>query len=96
MALTELQLPNKVTFYARLQAAATGMNQMIHEWRNLAKFIGIVETADLDTMGVATGNVRTDLIDFRTAINEMISLYDGNEVTPTVTASAVIDKIRRM
>lgn len=96
MALTELQLPVKASFYGRLQSAATQMDNLITQWRNLAEFVDMVDTSDLDAMGVAAGQVRTDLVEFKTVLNEIISLYDGNSVTPTNTPSAVIDKIRSM
>ncbi len=96
MALTELQLPTKVVFYAKLQAAATEMDRIMIKWQSLAEFVGNISTDDLDTMTVASGQVRTDLGEFRTMIDEVISLWEGNAVTPTNTPSAVVDKIRSM
>jgi hypothetical protein len=96
MALTELQLPTKSNFYAKLQNAATQMDNLITHWRNLAEFIGMIEVADLDAMGVASGQVRTDLNHFRTVLNEIITFYDGEPVTPTNPPNEVIDKIRMM
>jgi hypothetical protein len=99
MALTELQLPTREVFYGRLQSAANQMNQLMHQWRDLAEFISMIAIPDdLDAMvpPVATGQVRTDLGNFRTAIEEILDLYDGNPVTPTNNPSAVIDKIRSM
>jgi len=96
MALTELQLPTKENFYNKLQHAATEMDNLMMRWRNLSEFIAMMETSDLDAMGVATGQLRIDLVDFRILLNEIIALYDGNSVTPTKTPSAVIDKIRMM
>ena len=94
--LTELQLPTREVFYAKLQAAATEMNRLMDKWKNIADFIGNVQTEDLDTMGVAAGQVRTDLTEFRIMINEMLSLWDGNIVTPTNAPNAIVDKIRSM
>lgn len=96
MALTELQLPTKADFYRNIQHAATEMDNLIQRWRNLAEFIGLVDVDDLDAMGVATGAVRTDLVEFRTVLNEVIALYDGSAVTPTNPPNAVIDKVRMM
>lgn len=96
MALTELQLPTKVSFYGRIQSAATQMDNLITQWRNLAEFVAMVDTGDLDSMTVPSGQVRTDLNEFKTVIDEIVSLYDGNSVTPINTPSEVIDKIRSM
>ncbi len=72
------------------------MDQLIHTWRDLAEFIGMVDVADLDSMAVPAGEIRTDLVNFRTVLDEIIDLYDGTAVTPTNTPSAVIDRIRHM
>lgn len=96
MALTELQLPDKLVFYAKLQASATEMNRLIDKWKNIAEFIGMVDNADLDAMGVPLGQVRTDMIAFRTVMDEMISFYEGNAVTQTNAPNAVVDKVRSM
>lgn len=97
MALTELQLPSKDLFYSELQDAATQMNRLMGTWSDLAEFISTVENVDLDSMGVATtGTVRTDLVNFRTAIEEFLAFFNGTATTQTVTPSDVIDKIRRM
>jgi len=96
MALTELQLPAKETFYANLQAAANEMDRIIKRWENVAEFIGRMDIADLDAMGVAAGQIRTDLIDFRIVIDEMLSLWNGNAVTPINPPHEIVDKIRTM
>lgn len=94
MALTELQLPTKVDFYNRLRHAATEMDNVMTKWANLSEFIAMMDSSDLDAMGVATGQLRTDLVSFRILLDEMVSLYDGNSVTPTNPPNQVIDKIR--
>jgi len=96
MALTELQLPSKDDFYRKIQAAATQMDTIVQRWADLAEFIGMVETTDLDAMGVPEGAVRLDLLDFRALLVEVGSFYSGNAVTPTNPPNAVIDKVRSM
>ncbi len=96
MALTELQLPIKDRFYRALQAAATEMDNLMTRWANLAEFVTLVETADLDAMGVPSGQIRTDMVEFRTVLEEMVSLYSGNAVDPTIAPNEVIDKIRAL
>ena len=96
MALTELQIPTKENFYGTLRNAATQMDNLITKWRNLAEFVGFVETVDLDTIGVPTGQIRTDLNQFKAVLSEMVNLYDGIAVTPANTPADIIDKIRSM
>jgi len=96
MTLTELQLPSKDEFYANLQSLATSMNRLMDEWRNAADFIEDFDSNDLDTMGVPAGQVRTDLIDLRTILNEMHDFYTGTATTQTKVPEAIVDKIRRM
>lgn len=96
MALTELQLPPKASFYGRLQSAATQMDNLMKQWENLAEFIGMVDAADLDSMGVATGQVRTDLVDFKTVLNETIDFFNGTSTTQTKVPADIVDKIRSM
>ena len=96
MSLTELQLPKKERFYGRLQSAATQMDNLMKQWENLAEFIGMVDTDDLDSMGVATGQVRTDLVDFRTVLNETIAFFNGTSTAQTRVPADIIDKIRSM
>jgi hypothetical protein len=94
MALTELQLPEKARFYRALQGAATEMDNLMTRWANLAEFVTLVDTADLDAMGVPVGQIRTDMIEFRTVLEEMVALYAGTATTPTNPPNEVIDKIR--
>ena len=94
MTLTELQLPPKASFYGSLQSAANKMNNLIKQWEDLAEFIGLVDSNDLDSMGVAAGQVRTDLIAFRTVLNELSAFYNGTSTTQTEVPADVIDKIR--
>ena len=96
MALTELQLPEKATFYSNVQNAATNMKRLMDEWQNMADFIANVDTDDLDAMGVAAGTVRTDLVQFRTVMQEFIDFFKGNSTTQTLVPDDIVDKIRNM
>jgi len=96
MALTEIQLPTKQLLYDNLQEAATQMNKLMTAWRDLAEFIGRIDTSDLDAITVPVGQERTDLNNFRTAINEFLAFYDGTAQTQTVVLGDVVDLIRRM
>ena len=96
MALTELQRPDKATFYNEIQQAASNMNSVMNAWRDIAEFIGQMDTDDLDAIGVAAGQVRTDLINFRIAMQELTAFFDGTATTQTNVPAEVVDKIRRM
>ena len=65
-------------------------------WKSMAEFITNVETGDLDTMGVAAGQVRTDLGDFRLMMEEVVAFYEGTPTTATIAPDVVVDKIRTM
>lgn len=97
MALTEIQLPNKETFYGNLQAEATNMKDAMNRLRDMAAFLVNVGTADLDAMGVPdTGTIRQDMVDFRIAMNDLVDFFDGSSLTQAKVPEAVIDLIRRM
>ena len=95
MALTEIQLPNKSNFYAKIQDAANKLDKVMDEYKRISDFINRMDITDLDAMGVATGQAREDLIAFKTAIIQILSLWDGNAVAePTISPKEVIDRIR--
>lgn len=96
MALTELQLPTKANFYGRLQSAANKMNNIMRDWSELAEFIERVDTADLDAMNVPTEDVRTDLVEFRTVMQEVVAFFKGTSTAQTQIPETVVDKIRSM
>lgn len=96
MALTELQLPTKASFYGSLQSAATKMDNIMRQFENIAEFIGFVDTVDLDTIGVPAGQVRTDLLNFRTVMNELVDFYNGTSTTQTYVPAEIVDKLRAM
>lgn len=97
MALTELQLPDKTYFYNKISAAATKMDKLIHEWEDLAEFVGFLDTSDLDAIGVPTsGDLRSQLVDFRTCLEELTAFYRGTSTTQTVTPGEIADKLRYM
>ena len=96
MALTEIQLPTKDEFYNNISSAATNMNGLMHQWQDLAQFIASAGIEDLDAMGIPTGTIRTDIVNFRTVLNEMAEFFNGTSTTQTVIPSDVVDKIRRM
>lgn len=94
MALTELQLPSKTLFYQKLQNAANRLNSEIKTISDLAEFIDKCTVTDLDAMGVPSGQVRTDLNNFRTMLGELLTFYSGAQVTATNDPEDVIDLIR--
>ncbi len=96
MSLTELQMPEKINFYRKIQAVASELNALIKKLKDLSEFVGRTDVTDLDTMGVPAGAVRTDLLNFRTMLNEIVSMMEGNPVTPTNPPEDVIEKLRGM
>lgn len=96
MSLTELQLPAKADFYNTVQNIAGEVSQAKHRWGLVASFLNSMGSADLDAMGVAAGQVRTDLVDLSNLLNEIVSLLDNTAVTPVKDPQPVLDAIRRM
>ena len=96
MAMTEIQLPEKATFYSQMRGLATNLMRMMCDLGNVSEFVGNLDTGDLDTMGVPTGQVRTDLTNFRTSINEFLAFFEGTSTDQTQVIGDMIEKFRHM
>lgn len=104
MALTEMQLQLATTLipdckfrlYSILQDTAADLSSAMHKMELIAGFINRMETADLDTLQVPAGQIRTDMINFKTVLNYFVSLWGNQAVTPAVNPKTVVDSIRRM
>jgi len=94
MALTELQLPAKIQFYDTIRRAATDINRYSKRWEDLSELIDLITTDDLDTMGVPTGQIRTDLINFKTTLSEIVDFINGTATTQTNIPAEIVDKLR--
>ena len=94
MALTELQRPTKESLYNAFKASANRWNSIDHQAQDLAEFIEWVDAEELDAIGVPSGQIRTDMVKFRTFLMEFESFMAGNAVTPTNVPRDVIDKVR--
>jgi hypothetical protein len=88
MALTELQLPERTAFYRELRGVAGEAKSRSLRWNEISEFIQTVGTADLDAMGVPVGQVRTDLVAFRTSLDNIVTAIEAEYVT--------LDKFRAM
>jgi len=96
MALTEIQQMGKTDFYNRLQTSATKINSLMGYLEDIAEFIGFVDTAELDRMNVPAGDIRSDLVEYRTVMNELIAFFKGTSTTQTYVPANVTDRIRSM
>jgi len=100
MALTELQMPDKNTFYVKIKDLASRMRKTVAEWEAMSEYIAAVDASDMDAMGVpasGTDDTRADLVKFRTALTELVSLWNGNAVSePTTAPVDAINKVRAM
>lgn len=96
MPLTEIQLPEKERFYRDLQSIAGEIVSRMLRWQEASEFIQTMDSADLDAIGVPSGQIRTDLQDFRTALDDVVSLFNGNPVTPSQSPAQVMDRVRKM
>jgi len=96
MALTEIQKPDKLDFYANVRAIAIEVKRVQLRWNEASEFLAGMGAADMDAMGIPAGQIRTDLANFRTALEEVVSLLGGSAVAPTNNPEAVMDKLRQM
>lgn len=96
MPQTEIQLPTKDRFYNDIQSIAGEIRSRMERWRLAADFLASMDATDLDALGVPTGDIRIDLVEFRIVLNEVVSLLEGNAVTPTYNPSTVLDKVRKI
>jgi hypothetical protein len=96
MALTELQLPGKTDFYNTMQNIAGEISSSMHRWSLVAAFVNRMDTGDLDAMAVAAGTVRSDLIDMKNLLNNFVSLWNNQAVTPTKDPQAIVNAVRKM
>ncbi len=96
MALTELQQVAKAEFYRRVLQVGTELNLKINQWKDFAEMLAEFGTADLDAMGVPTGQIRTDLVNFRVGLNELVSHLEGDTVAPTNAMTDVVDEVRSL
>ena len=104
MALTEIQLqmattlvPDcKLRLYSMLQDAAAELSSTMHKMELVAGFINRMETADLDTLQIPSGQIRADLVNLKTVLNYFVTLWGNQAVTPTVNPKTVVDAIRRI
>lgn len=96
MAQTEIQLPVKAELYRDIRSIAGEISRYMLRWKEAADFINTLTAADLDAMGVPAGQVRTDLVDIKQVLNELVAYYNGGAVTPVKNPDSVIDKLRVM
>ena len=88
MALTELQLPEKAAFYRNIRGTSDEVKRYTLRWTEIADFIATMDTADMDAMSIPSGQVRTDLIAFRTSLNNIVTAIEAEYAT--------LDKVRSM
>ncbi len=95
MALTELQLPTKDVLYGHVNSKARALRNNMAELKLFAEFLADMDAGDLTGIGVPAA-VQLILSDFRIALNEIISLFEGNSVTPTNNPQDIMDLCRAL
>ena len=97
MALTEIQLPTKDELYQNLRTLANEIRRSMERWEAASDFLNDLTTTDLDAMSIPdTGTVRADMVALRVMLQEMVSYFGNNSVTPTNDPKEVVDVIRQM
>ncbi len=96
MAQTEIQLPTKAELYRDVKSLANEIALRMLRWKEASDFINTLTPEDLTAIGVPAGQVRTDLLNLKVVLNEIVSYYNGGTVTPATNPDSVIDKLRSM
>lgn len=94
MAQTEIQQMPKADFYANLRNKVSTLYNTMADLKRAAEYLATVDAATADAMQIPAGQIRTDLNDVRTAINELVDFFEGTDNTQTVVPKTVINKIR--
>lgn len=96
MAQTEIQLPTKAELYRDVKSLANEIALRMLRWKEASDFINTLTPEDLTAIGVPTGQVRTDLVNLKVVLNEIVAYYNGEAVTPATNPDSVVDKLRSM
>jgi len=95
MALLELQIPTKETFYADIQSDASNLNILDRKTADASEFLAEFTGAVLTTMGIPSAD-QSAYADYRTMLDELQEWFAGNYTGQTVVPRNVIDQFRRM
>jgi len=90
MALTEMQLPAKAEFYRDVQSVAGEILRGMARWQQMSEFIQTMGADDLDAMGVPQGQIRTDLTNFRAALDAVVVEIDSQQAAFDAVRKALI------
>lgn len=97
MSLTEIQRPeNKQQLFGRCNFSADRFDQEMRSVANFAEALNFIDESDMDALNIDAGEARTNLVNYRIALNEMVAFYYGMATTQTNIPADVIDKIRTL
>jgi len=96
MALTDLQKPTLEDFYNNVRDGAGSLYRLAKVFKAQQEFLARMDTAALDDLAVPIGDIRTDLVEYRTLLGELVDFFANTPVNPTNDPIAVLNKIRRM
>lgn len=90
MPLTELQLPTKNELYRNVQSVASEVKRTGLKLQEMSEFLADLDTTDFDALSVPVGQVRTDLINFRNAIDAVVTAINAQETALDVVRYMMI------
>lgn len=97
MPLTPVQTPTTAEFYASVRSIADEMDSRFMRWSAAAEWLAGLNSADLDAIGVpADAAFRTQLVNFRTAVEQLTAFYNGTGTARTNVPDTVMARFRRM
>ena len=89
MALNEIQLPSKDDFYQTIRSVSGEMKSRMIRWKEISEFIADMDATDMDAMGIPSGELRTKLVEFRTALDAQIVYFEAN-------TQSIMDEFRKI
>ena len=79
MALTELQIPDKIQFKNNIQRVAGEVMRGCTSWQQVSDFMNRMDAADLTAVGIIDAAEIADLTAFRSAVSEIVATYEANK-----------------
>ncbi len=96
MALTDLQKPSLEDFYNNVRDGAGALYRLAAQIQSQYEFLARVGVSEMDDLLVPTGELRTDLADYRTVLSELNTYFDNGAVTPASNPVGILNKLRKM
>jgi hypothetical protein len=100
MALSEIQKQRygatSEILYNEVRGMCNDIEQFMAKAQSRAEFINKISAADLTAMTITDANIISRLTQLKGILNELVSYYNNQAVTPATNPQTVIDDLRNM